>query len=168
MLLECINSLYEVDSYTNKIVYIADTGSTDEEKKQINEYISKFSDNRIIKLIEYDYYNFAKINNDVVKNYITDDYNFLLFSNNDIKVLNNVIYNMLLVFKENSNVGTVGGRLYFSDNTVQHDGMLIGVDKNNRLMLSHLGFKTYYNYTTFTKNVIGNTGGFMMIRKKIF
>ena len=165
MLLECVKSFYEHCNSELFTLFIADTGSNDDEKNWIKENILPVGD---VKLIEYDYYNFAKINNDVVKNYITDDYNFLLFSNNDIKVLNNVIYNMLSVFKENSNVGTVGGRLYFSDNTVQHDGMLIGVDKNNRLMLSHLGFKTYYNYTTFTKNVIGNTGGFMMIRKKIF
>ena len=165
LLYNCIKSYYDNCNSELFKIFIADTGSTDEEKKWIKENIITLGN---IEFIEYDYYNFAKINNNVVKNYISEEFDFILFSNNDIKILNNVIYNMLLVFKENSNVGTVGGRLYFSDNTVQHDGMLIGIDKNNNLKLSHLGLKTYYNYTTFTKNVIGNTGGFMMIRKKIF
>mgnify|MGYP000085323662 CR=1 FL=1 len=43
-----------------------------------------------VNLIEYDYYNFAKINNDVVKHHITNEYEYLLFCNNDIKLLNNV------------------------------------------------------------------------------
>ena len=43
-----------------------------------------------ISLIEYDYYNFAKINNDVVKNHVTNEYEFLLFCNNDIMLLNNI------------------------------------------------------------------------------
>jgi GT2 family glycosyltransferase len=65
-------------------------------------------------------------------------------------------------------VGTVGARLYFADNTVQHDGILIGLEKTNNIRVTHHGFGSYYGYTTHTKNVIGNTAGFMMIRKKIF
>lgn len=165
MLHDCVKSFYDHCDGNLFTIFIADTGSTEEEKEWIRENIFVHGD---IRLIEYDYYNFAKINNDVVNNHVSNDFEFILFSNNDIKILNNVIYNMLLVFKENSNVGTVGARLHFEDNTIQHDGMLIGIDKGNHIRLTHAGFKTYYNYTTFTKNVVGNTAGFMMIRKKVF
>ena len=87
-------------------------------------------------LIEFNYYNFAKINNEVVKNHITQDYEFLLFSNNDIKVLNNVLYGMLKVFKSFNRVGTVGCRLHFEDNTIQHNGVF-GVILNDRFEVSH-------------------------------
>ena len=168
MLLECINSLYEVDSYTNKIVYIADTGSTDEEKKQINEYISKFSDNRIIKLIEYDYYNFAKINNDVVEKYVDSDTELLLFCNNDIKLLNNGITQMVNIYTKNkNNVGTIGARLHFSDDTIQHAGMISWVSPKKSIEISHRGLRSYYNYEEFGE-VIGNTGAFLMINKTLF
>jgi GT2 family glycosyltransferase len=165
MLHDCIKSFYDHCNSTLFTIFIADTGSTDDEKKWIKENILTLGD---VKLIEYDYYNFAKINNDVVKNHISNNYEFLLFCNNDIKLLNNVIYNMLLIFKENKNVGTVGTRLHFGDNTVQHDGVLIGLEKINNVRITHHGFNSYYNYTTNTKNVIGNTGGFMMIHKKVF
>jgi len=165
MLHDCVKSFYNHCNSELFTIFIADTGSTDDEKNWVKENVLTLGD---VRLIEYDYYNFAKINNDVVKNHISDDYTFLLFSNNDIKLLNNVIYNMLSVFKENNNVGTVGARLYFADNTVQHDGILIGLEKTNNIRVTHHGFGSYYGYTTHTKNVIGNTAGFMMIRKKIF
>jgi GT2 family glycosyltransferase len=165
MLHDCIKSFYDHCNSTLFTIFIADTGSTDDEKKWIKENILKLGD---VKLIEYDYYNFAKINNDVVKNYISNNYEFLLFCNNDIKLLNNVIYNMLLIFKENKNVGTVGARLHFEDNTVQHNGVVIFRDNNKNIRISHLGISTYYGYNTSNFEVVGNTGALLMIRKSTF
>ena len=41
---------------------------------------------------------------------------------------------MLNVFKENRLTGTVGARLHFEDNTIQHDGMLSYIDKKNNFI----------------------------------
>lgn len=165
MLRDCVKSFYEHCNSELFTIFIADTGSTDDEKNWIRENILPLGD---IKLIEYDYYNFAKINNDVVKNHISDDYTFLLFCNNDIKLMNNVIYNMLSVFKENNNVGTVGARLHFGDNTLQHGGIVIFRDKQNMIKTTHLGLQSYYGFNTHNFEVIGNTGALLMIRKNLF
>ena len=164
LLLDCVKSFYDNCDKNLFDVFIADTGSTNEEKKFINENILTLGN---IKLIEYDYYNFAKINNDVVKNHIGKNYEFILFSNNDIKVLNNVIYNMLSLMKKNNRVGTIGARLHFGDNTIQHDGIFV-YRKNGQLLLGHQNFKNYFNYRNNVNSVIGNTGGLMMIRKNLF
>jgi GT2 family glycosyltransferase len=166
MLLDCVNSFYDHCDTNVFNLFIADTGSTEEEKEEIRKNISKYNN---IKLIEYNYYNFAKINNDVVKNHITDEYEFLLFCNNDIKLLNDVISGMLGVFDKDKKTGTVGARLHFDDNTIQHDGMLILLEKqHNRIHVGHLNLKNYYNYYNQLKDVIGNTGGLMMVRKNLF
>jgi GT2 family glycosyltransferase len=163
MLKECVDSFYEHCDKYKFDVFIADTGSTNEEKKWIKENIEG------IKLLEYDYYNFAKINNEVVRSLPNDLYEFILFSNNDIKVMNDIITGMLSVFDKNKMVGTVGARLHFKDNTIQHDGMVIYLKKeNSSFLISHLNLHNYYNYSTTTKEVIGNTGGLMMIRKNTF
>jgi GT2 family glycosyltransferase len=165
LLLPCLDS-FNTHCNTNLFdIFIADTGSSDEEKSKIKEHISLRSN---VKLIEYDYYNFAKINNDVVKNHVTDEFNYILFCNNDIKLLNNVIYNMLTVFKESGNVGTVGARLHFEDNTVQHSGVMVNMDKNNELRLGHVGYGSYYNFINNNTTISGNTGALLMIRKNIF
>lgn len=166
LLTQCVDSIYEKDDYPLLKIYIADTGSTDEEKELIKQLISKHDKN--IELIEYDYYNFAKINNDVVWNHVSDDVEVLLFCNNDIKLINNAITKMVGVLISNNNVGTVGARLHFEDNTIQHSGVILYLGQDRRIHVSHKGLKSYHNYHTQTKEVFGNTAAFMMIKKEIF
>jgi GT2 family glycosyltransferase len=165
LLFDCVSSFYEHCNKDLFDIFIADTGSSDSEKEWIKNKVLPFGN---IKLLEYDYYNFAKINNDVVKNHITKDYEFVLFCNNDIKILNNVVYGMLKIFKDNPITGTVGCRLHFEDNTVQHDGMVTFIDKNQSFNLSHLNLRSYYSYTLSTKKLVGSTGALLMIRKSVF
>jgi GT2 family glycosyltransferase len=165
MLFDCVNSLYQHCNPDLFDVFIADTGSSPIEKEWIKNNILNIGN---IKLIEYDYYNFAKINNDVVKNYVTDKHEFLLFCNNDIKIMNNIIYGMLKIFKEKTKVGTVGCRLHFEDNTIQHDGIFLSYNQEKGLNLGHVNFKSYYKYTSGQKLVIGSTAALLMIKKKTF
>jgi len=163
MLKKCVDSFHEHCDENLYDIFIADTGSADDEKKWVKENISN------INLIEYDYYNFAKINNDVVKNHITDKYEFLLFCNNDIQILNDVIYGMMKTFKMKNKVGTVGCRLHFSNNTIQHDGISIVMKEISKtIVLDHLTRETYYKFLTDTQDVGGNTAALMMVRKKMF
>jgi GT2 family glycosyltransferase len=164
LLFQCVNSFYKNCNPNLFSIFIADTGSTDEEKEWIKNNILNLGD---IRLIEYDYYNFAKINNDVVKNHVTEDFNMFLFCNNDVILQNNVIDSMLKIFNDNSKTGTVGARLHYPDNRVQHDGILMFV-KDDKLNLTHLGAQTYYKYNTNVKEVVGSTGALLMIRKNIF
>jgi len=166
MLVNCINSIFDNCDKDIFNIYIADTGSTDEEKNELKKTIKSYDN---VNLIEYDYYNFAKINNDVVKNHLDSDVEFILFCNNDIKIMNDVISGMLNVFNQSYKIGTVGCRLHYEDNTIQHDGVLILLEKNvNKIHVGHLNIKNYYNYYNKTKEVIGNTGGLMMIKKILF
>ena len=166
LLKQCIDSIFDNDGYTMFKIYIADTGSNEQEINFIKEYISKMGD--IVKLIEYDYYNFASINNDVVKNHIDSDTELLLFCNNDIKLLNNAITRMVDVYNKNKKtIGTIGVRLHYGDNTIQHAGMISWVSPNKSIEISHRGLRSYYNYEEFGE-VIGNTGAFLMINKTLF
>jgi len=167
LLKQCINSIVEQNPYDNLKVYIADTGSTPEEKEEIKSTYGIFNK---IKLIEYDFYNFAVINNDVVENHVDKDTELLLFCNNDIKVINNAISKMVDVYLKNKKtVGTIGARLHFGDNTIQHSGIIMFLDQNRQIRLSHHGLRSYYSYhKEMTRDVFGNTAAFMMMSKKLF
>jgi GT2 family glycosyltransferase len=169
LLFDCINSFYTECDPSNFTIFVADTGSTDEEKEEIKKFLS-VKDN--VKLIEYDYYNFAKINNDVVKNHVTDEFNYLLFCNNDIKILNDVVYKMINVFNTNHTTGTVGARLYYQDNTLQHNGMVILMKKSNETqtlgVTNGVEVGSYYKSSLSLKDVLGNTAALMMTKKNIF
>jgi GT2 family glycosyltransferase len=169
LLFDCITSFINFCKNKNYKIFIADTGSTDSEKNEIKKFIDNNINSIEIKFIEYDYYNFSKINNDVVKNHIDNTFTHLLFCNNDIKLLSDVISNMLNVFSLSNNVGTVGGRLHFEDNTVQHNGIVILYSNSNkRIDVTHLGLNSYYNYSPKVSPVIGNTGALLMVRKNVF
>jgi GT2 family glycosyltransferase len=165
MLFKCVDSFYDHCDDSMFDIFIADMGSSEEEKNEIRK---KYS-NHNVTLIEYDYHNFAKINNDVVKNHIGNGYEFVLFSNNDIVLLNNVIYEMLRTFKTNIKTGTVGARLHYDDNTIQHDGMFIHLNqKDNSINVINKNKHSYFNYSKDITNVIGNTSSLMMVRKDMF
>jgi len=165
LLFDCINSFFEFCDSDIFNIFIADTGSSEDELDKINLFISGKSN---IKLIKYDYYNFAKINNDVVKNHITKEFEFLLFCNNDIKILNDVISGMIEIFQKKPLCGTVGGRLHYGDNTIQHCGMIGWIDEKSSFQISHKNLFSYYKYNLGLHEVIGNTGALLMIRKNVF
>lgn len=165
LLTQTVDSLYQNCSTDLFDVFIADTGSNEDELKSIEDLVSNYTN---ITLIKFDYYNFAKINNEVIKNYIDETYEFILFCNNDIKVLNDVVYGMLKVFKEHPTAGTVGCRLHYEDNTIQHDGVFGYMDKTNTFKVSHTNLRAYYNFTPSVKKVFANTAALMMIRKNTF
>jgi GT2 family glycosyltransferase len=165
LVIDCVNSFFEHCDPNTFHIFIADTGSDDDEKLIIKS-LSDSHEN--VSVIEYDYYNFAKTNNDIVKNHIGSEFEFLLFCNNDIKLMNNVIYGMLKVFKTYKNTGTVGCRLHFEDNTIQHDGVRFMVDQHQMLHLSHYNFRSYYTYTKSLKEVPASTAALLMITKNVF
>jgi GT2 family glycosyltransferase len=76
---------------------------------------------------------------------------------------------MVKTYQDYNNTGTIGIRLHYEDNTVQHGGVLCAVTQKNELRFGHYEFGNYYNYSkSVNRSVFGNTGAFMMISKKIF
>ena len=174
ILFGCIDSIIEKTKYNNYKIYIADTGSNDENIKLIKEKVKSES---VLELTEFNYYNFAKINNEMVNKYIDQKSEILLFCNNDIELINDAISEMVTVYNRNKNtVGTVGARLHFEDNSLQHYGMLMYIKrdwvKDNKLTqigITHDKIKEYYKYEkTGDSKVVGNTGALLLINKNLF
>lgn len=167
LLFQTIDSIIETTYNTDYKIYIADTGSDIEEKQKIKDYIQNHKNN--ITLIEYDYYNFAKINNDVILNHVDKEYNLVLLCNNDIKLMNNCIDQAVEFYNKNKKtVGTIGIRMYYENNTIQHSGIIVIKQPNGNFAVTHKGLKTYYGYHDDTTEVFGNTGAFLMINKELF
>ncbi len=167
LLFQCVDSILNETHYDNYEIIIADTGSSDD---NISKIIQKYNTNNKIKLVEYNYYNFSKINNDVVKNHISIDTELIIFCNNDIKLLNDSISMMVKTYQETHNAGTIGIRLHYNDNTIQHAGVLCVHDiKNNNVRFGHHELGNYYNHNRgILRNRFGNTAAFMMMSTKCF
>jgi GT2 family glycosyltransferase len=160
-----INSWKEHVQYPNYEIIIADTGSDEDTIKKYDEFL----DERV-KLVRYNWYNFGKINNDVVKNHVSSDTELILFCNDDIKLLNDALSRCVEIYLANKdNVGTIGIRLHYGDGSIQHNGMIAIIDAYNRPIFSHRELKKSDNYFNgINYNSIGNTGGFMLISRDLF
>ena len=174
ILFNCLNSIVKKTKYSNYEIIVADTGSEDENMKQIEEFCE---DNEKIKLVKFDYYNFAQINNEVVYDHISEDSELLLFCNNDIELINDAISRMVSTWiKNRKKVGTVGARLHFEDNTVQHGGMLLWLKKEwlsdqglSRIEITHYNLRQAYRHSfEGVAPVVGNTGAFLLVQKELF
>ncbi|MGM0496153.1 MAG: glycosyltransferase [Bacillota bacterium] len=160
-----VDSFQEESNYNNYEIIIADTGSEENVLTETYNHMEQYDN---IRIVEYDYYNFAKINNDVVKNHVKSDSNLLLFCNNDVEIMNDALSLVVDTYLKNrQNIGTIGARLHFEDNTVQHSGIFMYI-QNKQLRLGHIGFKSYYTYFNKPTPTIGNTGAFMLVKKELF
>ena len=78
--------------------------------------------------------------------------------------------------KNRKKVGTVGARLHFGDNTVQHGGMLLWLKKEwvseqglSRIEISHYNLRQSYKHSyEGVAPVVGNTGAFLLVEKSLF
>lgn len=118
----CINSLYENNDYKNFEIIIAENNSTDSTTFEYYDFLEKTRDN--IKVVKWnDVFNYAAINNFAVS-YANGEY--LLFLNNDTEVINKTALSELVGTCMRDEVGIVGAKLLYDDDTVQHAGVVIG------------------------------------------
>ena len=157
-----LDSIYANDDYNKDFIkiYIADTGSSDIEKYAMKTYVSKAKMD--VKYIEYNFYNFAKINNDVVTNYVEKDTDLILLINNDIQLINNAIHKVVDTFNSIENVGTVGALLLYPNFKIQHGGIILL--KRKFYIFTHLFLKCNFLENKFNgkHETLGNTGAFML------
>ncbi len=165
LLFNCLNSLAEKSTYPNYEVIIADTGSSQAELAEIYELANAKQN---IKVVEFKEYHFAWVNNEIVFKHSDTNSELILFCNNDIELINDALTRMVKVYQRNQ-CGTVGCRLYFANNTVQHAGIQLAMVENE-LKISHKGFRSYYHYNPdgVEKDVVGSTAAFLLISRKLF
>lgn len=118
----CIDSLMNTNTYKNIEIVIVENNSTEQE---IFDYYKEIQEKYAnIKVITYKGdFNYSKINNYGVK-YTSGDY--ILFLNNDTKMKKPDSLEDMLGVCMREDVGAVGAKLLYEDNTVQHDGVVIG------------------------------------------
>lgn len=118
----CIDSLYEKNTYKNFEVIIIENNSTEDE---IFEYYKELeAKHENIHVVYWkDEFNYSAINNFGVK-YAKGEY--LLFLNNDTEVISETAIREMLGCCMRDEVGIVGAKLLYEDETVQHCGVVIG------------------------------------------
>lgn len=166
LLSKCINSIYKYTIYRNFEIVIVDNNSIEEKTiKYLDEIKSKHKNIKVIH--DKGEFNFSKINNDAIKKLDTD---YILLLNNDTEVITEKWLSIMVGYASRPHIGCVGAKLLYSDETIQHAGVIlglggvashayIGADRNNVGYFGRLCVP--YNYSA-------NTAACLMVSKKKF
>lgn len=161
----CITSIVNSSTYKNYEIIILNNNSEKEETfKWFNEIQKKYS---FVKIIEANYeFNWSKLNNHGIKESKGDVFIFL---NNDIEVITPNWIERLASKALQPNVGTVGALLLFEDNTIQHSGVVVGLNGwADHIFRTFEPIDIYINYTSpmVNRNVLAVTGACIVISKE--
>ena len=118
----CLNGIFEKTNYENFEVLIVDNNSTDAKTFAYFKMIEKNENVRVLKFPGE--FNFAAINNFAASEASGE---ILILLNNDIEVIDEGWITELVSHACRPDVGAVGCRLYYPDDRVQHDGIIIGM-----------------------------------------
>ncbi len=121
---KCIRSLDEKNAYKNMEYIIVENNS---ELEETFAYYKKLEENNPKAKVVYwkeKRFNYPAINNFGVE-YASGAY--LLFLNNDTEIIKEDSIEEMLGYCMRKDVGAVGARLYFEDDTIQHAGVIVGL-----------------------------------------
>ncbi len=118
----CINSILERSTYENYEIIIIENNS---ETEEIFAYYKELEQNPRIRVVTWNGtgFHYSDLNN-FGFSYAKGDYVILL--NNDTEVISKDWIEELLGHCQRPEVGIVGAKLYYPDDTVQHGGVIIG------------------------------------------
>lgn len=159
-----INSICN-GNYNNIEFIICENNSKNSDTFKFYDELKK--DNRI-KVITYEGdFNYSKINNYARK---FANSNYLLFLNNDVEMINKDSLHEMLSYLRREDVGAVGSKLLYKDNTYQHAGVIIGIGG-----IADHSFKgindfdsTYMNRAQIVQDLNAVTAACIMVKSDIF
>jgi len=165
ILSKCISSILEKTTYPHYEIIIVDNQSKEESTFR---YFKKIKKDPRIRIISFNHpFNFSAINNFAAKE---AEGEVLLFLNNDIEVINSDWLASMLEHCQRKEVGAVGAKLYYPNNTIQHGGVILGI--GGVAGHSHKYFPRdsdgYMGRLKIVQNLSAVTGACMMIRKEVF
>lgn len=118
----CVESILNHTDYKNYQIILVDNWSTHEET---HSFMSKIVSNKNVHVITVEEpFNFSRLNNIAVAETSSE---FIVFMNNDVFVEDpNWLHRMVGEASAFSDVGAVGAKLLYPNNTIQHAGVVVG------------------------------------------
>ena len=119
---KCLKSIWEKTEYTNYEILIIENNSTE---KETFEFYKKIDGRHHVRVLYWDKeFNYSSINNFGAAQAKGE---YLLLLNNDTEVITKGWMKELLSHCQRPEVGMLGAKLYFPDNTIQSAGTIIGM-----------------------------------------
>lgn len=163
----CISSILEKSTYDNYEIIVVENNSTEPE---LFAYYEELKKQKNVKIAVYEgEFNYSKINN-VGATFATGEY--LLLLNNDTEVITINWMEELLMYAQREDVGAVGAKLYYENNTIQHAGIVIGLGAHRTAGHTHYMVDSsnfgYMGRLCYAQDVSAVTGACLLVKKSLY
>ena len=182
----CIDSILEKTTYKNYEIIVVENNSDTEE---IFEYYKEISQNEKIRVVNYNKnveiigneekelpqrvgelrkgFNYSAVINFGVRN---SDGDYTIQLNNDTELITPNWLEILLGFVQRKDVGAVGVKLYFPDETIQHAGIIVGIGgiAGNRFKSIPKGGHGYFAKESMIENLSAVTAACIITPRSIY
>lgn len=162
----CLTSLYAKAGYENFEVLVIENNSADEATFAYYKTMQqRFPNSRVVTYAGP--FNFSAVNN-LGARFAKGEH--LLLLNNDIEILSDGFLREMLSYSQRADVGAVGAKLFYPDDTIQHAGVILGI--NGSAGHSHKGYPRtavgdLYRLVT-AQNYMAVTGACLMTKAALY
>ncbi len=185
----CINSILEKTTYSNYEIVVVENNS---QTNEIYEYYKELIKNDKIKIANYNTGDYIKSENECSIEYtkehsreVKPGFNYsaiinfgvkkssgeyVIQLNNDTELITPNWLELMLGFCQREDVGAVGVKLYFPDETIQHAGIIVGIGgiAGNRFKSIPKNAHGYFAKESMIENLSAVTGACTMTPKSIY
>jgi GT2 family glycosyltransferase len=161
-----VRSILEKTTYPHYEILILDNGSVEPETLSFFEQVQQ-QDSRV-RVVEYDYpFNYSAINNFGVEH---AHGSIVGLVNNDIEVISEGWLQEMVAHACREDVGCVGAKLYYSNDTIQHAGVILGLGgvaghSHKHFDRHHPG---YFHRLQLVQNLSAVTAACLLVRKDVY
>jgi GT2 family glycosyltransferase len=165
LLRRCVDTLLHCTDFPQFEVIIVDNGS---ERSETHDYLRRISRDDRVRVLPYDApFNFSAINNFAVREARGS---LVGLVNNDVEVIDEGWLREMVSHACRPEIGAVGAKLLYPDNTIQHAGVILGIHgvaahPYSRKPADHPGF---CNRARLVQNLSAVTGACLVVRKSVY
>lgn len=162
---QAIDSILNKTKYSNFEILLVDNNSDDE--KSLN-YFKSLEYNERVRVLRYPFpFNYSSINNFAVKHAKGEIIGLI---NNDVEVISNEWLTEMVSHCLREDIGCVGAKLYYPNDTIQHAGIILGI--GGVAGHSHKYFPRhnhgYFSRLKVVQNLSAVTAACLLVRKSVF
>ena len=162
----CISSIEEKTTWKNYEIIIVENNSVEKETFVYYETLkNRYPNVRILTWKKE--FNYSAINNFAVREARGE---YLLFLNNDVEIITESWLEEMLQLCQQKDVGMVGAKLYYPDDTIQHAGVVVGLGGVAAHVLCKLprDAEGYMGRLRCVQEISAVTAACMMVKTSVF
>jgi GT2 family glycosyltransferase len=163
----CLISILTKTTYKNYKIVVVDNSNKNETQKYLKAMKKVYKNKLIFYKNNLKPFNFPALCNDAIKKINTE---FIILLNDDTEIITPNWIEEMLMYGQREDVGIVGCKLLYPNNTIQHAGVIFGVYGNSGHAFKGIpnNLHYYFDFPHVVRNVSAVTFACAMIKTKIY